>query len=96
MPRGDTGRMAPFDQLSSTSLALATGGAPPDNNAFGRCGPGTSWKWLGNVYTPECATHDAAVRGALANGSSQVMAHAKALPKLPAAIGSYVRARVGR
>ena len=20
---------------------------------FGRCGPGSGWKWLGNVYTPE-------------------------------------------
>lgn len=22
-------------------------------NAFGRCGPGTGWSFLGNVYTPE-------------------------------------------
>jgi len=78
--------------LDPSALARVSGGA--DDNAFGRCGPGTSWKWLGNVYTPECRAHDAAVRGQLANGSSHVMAHVKSLPLLPAAIGSYVRARL--
>ncbi len=62
-------------------------------NDFGRCGPGSSWSWLGNVFTPACARHDAAVRGELAAGSSSVMAHVRALPLLPAAIGSYVAAR---
>lgn len=61
---------------------------------FGRCGPGSSWKWLGNVYTPQCATHDAKVRNAQANGTSAFMSHVKALPWLPAAVGSYVKARV--
>ena len=76
--------------LEAADLALVTGG---EDNAFGRCGPGTRWKWLGNVYTPECRAHDAAVRGRLANGSSHTMAHLKSLPLLPAAIGSYVRER---
>lgn len=74
-------------------LQLATiRGAASD---FGRCGPGSSWKWLGDVYTPACAAHDAAVRGNLATGSSSVMSHVKALSLLPAAVGSYVRARIG-
>jgi hypothetical protein len=63
---------------------------------FGRCGPGSRWRWLGDVHTPECAAHDAAVRGELARGSHPVIAHGKALPRLPAAIGSYVRARLRR
>lgn len=75
--------------LAAAELARVAGG-----NDFGRCGPGSSWKWLGNVYTPECAAHDAAVRGRLANGESAFMAHAKSLPLLPAAIGSYVRERL--
>jgi hypothetical protein len=88
--------------LDAADLALVTGGeakatgaagAQPSSD-FGRCGPGSSWKWLGNVYTPECAAHDAAVRGRLANGSSNFMAHAKSLPLLPAAVGSYVRERL--
>lgn len=83
-------------ELTVLQLARVGGGdgAPAaDNNAFGRCGPGTKWKWLGDVYTPECAAHDTAVRDALASGSSRVMAHARALPLLPRAIGSYLRAR---
>ncbi|HEU0036340.1 MAG TPA: hypothetical protein VFQ53_37260 [Kofleriaceae bacterium] len=74
-------------------LAHVIGGAAPSD--FGRCGPGTSMGFLGNVYTPECAAHDAAVRGNLANGDSQVVAHAKALPLLPAAAASYVKSRFG-
>jgi hypothetical protein len=58
---------------------------------FGRCGPGSHLKFLGDVRTTECAAHDAAVRGALANGSSQLGAQWKALPLLPAAVGSYFR-----
>ena len=45
--------------------------------------PGRSWSWLGNYYTPESLSHDKAVRGNLAAGSSPVMTHAKALPLLP-------------
>ena len=79
--------------LACADLALVAGAAGDD--AFGRCGPGAQWKFLGNVYTPQCAAHDAAVRGSLQQGSSHVMAHVKALPLLQAAVGSYVRARVG-
>jgi len=79
--------------LDLDQLACVRGGAT-DDHAFGRCGPGTSWSWLGDVYTPECSAHDAAVRGALGKGASHVMAHLRALPLLPAAVGSYIRARV--
>lgn len=68
-------------------------GYAPGDNALGRVGPGTGWKWLGNYYTPEALAHDQAVRSNLARGGSKVMAHLDALPKLPAAVGSYVRAR---
>jgi hypothetical protein len=77
--------------LDADQLVHVLGGA----DSFGRCGPGSRWKWLGEVYTPACAAHDAAVRGNLAQGQSRLGAHLRALPKLPAAIGSYVRARVG-
>ena len=68
-------------------------GATSSPADFGRCGPGAGWKFLGDVFTPECAAHDAAVRGAQAAGESKIMSHLKALPLLPAAIGSYVQAR---
>lgn len=93
-----TPRLASIDPAD---LALVTGGEASAAAAgagassdFGRCDPGSSWQWLGNVYTPECAAHDAAVRGRLASGSIAFMAHAKSLPLLPAAIGSYVRERL--
>lgn len=87
--------MAPPPPAALTPIQLSSVTGGDGDNAFGRCGPGTKWAWLGDVYTPQCAAHDAAVRGALANGSSHVAAHVKALPLLPAAIGSYVRARFG-
>ena len=71
-------------------------GTPPYNpqdNGLGRAGPGTNWQWLGNYYTPEAYAHDKAVRDAKANGASEVAAHLGALPKLPAAIGSWFRAK---
>jgi hypothetical protein len=83
--------------LSASELDRVCGGAldsMPNDNAFGRCGPGTSWKWLGDVYTPACKAHDASVRGALAQGSSHAYAHLQALPLLPAAGASYLRARL--
>ena len=80
--------------ISITDLATVVGGADGGDNAFGRCGPGNRWQWLGNVYTPQCAAHDAAVRGNLANGDSRFMSQLKALPKLPGAIGSYIGARL--
>jgi hypothetical protein len=61
---------------------------------FGRCGPGSHMRFLGDVRTNECALHDAAVRGALKSGSSQLGAQLRALPLLPAAVGSYVRKRI--
>lgn len=86
------------DQLRSISggeAAAPSGQAAPADNgpAFGRCGPADRWRWLGDVYTPECRAHDAAVRGAISNGSSRVGAHVRALPLLPSAIGSYLRER---
>lgn len=84
--------LAPFDPISHVQLASITGAAGPSD--FGRCGPGSSWSFLGDVRTPECASHDAAVRGSLAAGASQLVAHVKALPLLPAAIGSYFKARL--
>jgi hypothetical protein len=86
-----------FESLCDDLLVVVSGGADPGYNpaddALGRAGPGRSWSWLGNYYTPEALTHDKAVRSNLAAGSSPVMAHVKALPVLPAAIGSYFRAR---
>ena len=103
MPNPDALAAPRHAMLDAADLARVTGGeakaaagaasAQPSSD-FGRCGPGSSWKWLGNVYTPACAAHDAAVRGRLASGSSAFMAHAKSLPLLPAAIGSYVRERL--
>ncbi|HET7505051.1 MAG TPA: hypothetical protein VFK02_28730 [Kofleriaceae bacterium] len=87
-----------WEPLSDDLLARVAGGADPGYNpaddALGRAGPGRSWRWLGNYYTPEALAHDKAVRGNLSAGSSPVMAHAKALPLLPAAVGSYFRARL--
>ena len=83
--------------LSDDALAGVSGAADPGynpaDNAFGRAGPGRSWRWLGNYYTPEALAHDRAVRDNLAAGSNRVMAHGKALPLLPVAVGSYFRAR---
>ena len=84
-------------EILSDALGAVSGGADPGYNpadqALGRAGPNTSWKFLGNYYTPEALAHDKAVRANLANGSNHVMAHAKALPLLPSAVGSYFRAR---
>ena len=77
--------------LDGADLAAVLGGSSTD---FGRCGPGSAWPWLGNVYTPECAAHDAAVRGAEAKGTPGWLAHVEALPKLPAAVWSYARAKI--
>ena len=78
-------------ELTSHQLASTTGGG----DSFGRCGPGSSWGFLGNVYTPACKAHDQAVRDAMQSGSSYLGAQIHALPKLPAAIGSYVGATLG-
>jgi hypothetical protein len=86
-----------LDVIATDLLAIVVGGADPGydpaNNALGRVGPGRRWKWLGNYYTPEALAHDQAVRGRIASGESPVRAHLESLPKLPAAIGSYFRAR---
>jgi hypothetical protein len=81
------------DDLLTAVAAGADPGYNPADDALGRAGPGRSWSWLGNYYTPEALAHDKAVRSSLAAGSSAVMAHVKALPLLPAAVGSYFRAR---
>lgn len=86
MPR-DEGKVM---DLTLEELARVHGGYSDAD--FGRCGPGSSMKFLGNIHTPECAAHDAAVRGELAKGSGQFMAQVKALPKFPAAAASYFRA----
>ncbi|MEO8700061.1 MAG: hypothetical protein ABI867_08460 [Kofleriaceae bacterium] len=82
-----------FATLTTDLLATVTGGADPGykpaDNALGRVGPGRSMSFLGNYYTPEALAHDQAVRA----GGSGVTAHLKALPLLPAAAGSYLRAR---
>jgi hypothetical protein len=92
-----TEKLERFESLCDDLLVTISGGADPGYNpaddALGRAGPGRSWSWLGNYYTPEALAHDKAVRASLAAGSSPVMAHAKALPILPAAVGSYFRAR---
>jgi len=86
-----------LESLSDELLALVAGGGDPGynpaDNALGRVGPGRNWKWLGNYYTPEALAHDKAVRSRIAAGESPVRAHLEALPKLPAAVGSYFRAR---
>lgn len=88
---------AVFESLTDEMLSAVAGGADPGYNpaddALGRVGPGTRWKWLGNYYTPEALAHDKAMRAGLAKGESQFGAWMGALPKLPAAIGSYFRAR---
>lgn len=81
------------DDLLTAVAAGADPGYNPADDALGRAGPGRTWSWLGNYYTPEALAHDQAVRSNLAGGSSRVMAHVKALPLLPAAVGSYFRAR---
>ncbi len=83
--------------IDDAVLATITGGGDPGykpaDNARGRVGRGTRWKILGNYYTPEALAHDNAVRANLARGDGKVMSQLEALPKLPAAIGSYFRAR---
>ena len=75
-------------------LVGVMGGAEATPADFGRCGPGSGMPWLGDVRTRECGAHDAAVRGAKAQGTPSWLAHVQALPLLPAAVGSYVRARI--
>lgn len=88
----------PLCALCERLLANVTGGKDPGYNpaddALGRVGWGTSWKWLGNYYTPEALAHDKETRRHLAHGDSLLKTHVLAAPKLPAAVGSYVRARL--
>ena len=97
MQERPSGEMMSFEVLSAEAMAKVAGGADPGynpaDNALGRVGPGRGMRALGNYYTPEALAHDRAVRSGIAGGSSRVMAHARALPKLPAAVGSYFRAR---
>jgi hypothetical protein len=89
-----------FSALDTALLNRVVGGQSgsdpgyrPDDNAFGRVGPGRHMAFLGNYYTPEALRHDQAVRDHLQAGSSLPMAHVRALPQLPAAAASYFRAR---
>lgn len=82
-----------LEALDDATLCRVLGGA--EESSFGRCGPGASWGFLGNVYTTECRAHDTAVRGAIQGGSSKPMAHLRALPLLPAAVGSYAKKALG-
>lgn len=77
--------------LADADLATVVGGDASQDN-LGRCGPGDGWQWMGDVRTPECLAHDLAVRGGDPNGQGTVWSHIAALPLLPAAVGSYVRA----
>lgn len=83
-------------ELEGSQLAFVCAGAGHSYSDadLGRCGPGADWKWLGDVHTPECMAHDLAVRGALEKGESRLSAQLQALPKLPGAVMSWVRARV--
>lgn len=81
--------------IAPIDLSHVLGGASTDAS-FGRCGPGTGMPYLGDVRTPECARHDALVDQYLSSGSSPAMAHLKAAPALPAAIGSYLGVRAGQ
>jgi hypothetical protein len=80
-------------ELEMVAAGAAPTSTPANDNAFGRCGPGTGMSYLGDVYTPQCAAHDASVRASQARGESKVWSHLQALPLLPAAIGSYLEAR---
>ena len=86
-----------MEQISFEDLDAVIGGANPGyspaDNALGRVGPGTKWKWLGNYYTPEALAHDQAMRAGIAKGESTTSAWLHALPEFPAAVGSYFRAR---
>lgn len=80
-------------------LRRVCGGAgdPPAYNfadGTGRVGPGMKWKWLGNHYTPEAYRHDMDVRRGLQQGMTPTQAHLNALPTLPAAAGSWFRAKL--
>src|SRR4051812_23344448 len=83
--------MSPLMTIKLDDLACVSAGS---DSSLGRCGPGTSWPWLGNVHTDACLAHDRAVDDHMARGDSYGMAFVKSLPKLPAAVGSYIGARV--
>jgi hypothetical protein len=85
-----------FAAIDPAVLASVIGGAATDADtaALGRCGPGSRWPILGNIYTPACLAHDRSVRGAEQRGVPKLLAHLQALPLLPAAIGSWVKAKV--
>ncbi len=84
-----------FQPIAPLDLTYVVGGGAPDPS-FGRCGPGAEMPYLGDVRTPACARHDALVDRYLAGGSSTIMAHLRAAPALPAAVGSYVGVRAGQ
>ena len=87
----------PFEVLSNELLALVAGGDDPgyqpQQNGLGRVGPGMSWSWLGDYYTPEALRHDTAVRDGIQQGYRPWVAHLRAAGSLLPAIASYPRAR---
>lgn len=85
--------MDPPLPIDESELAQIVGGA---DASFGRCGPGAGLEFLGDVRTAACARHDGLIDHYQAEGSSAVVAHLKAAPALPAAIGSYVGVRAGQ
>lgn len=88
--------MRDLPSIDPAQLEHVVGGADATPANLGRCGPGDGMAWLGDVRTPECLRHDQLVRDNLAQGSSKPMAHVKALPALPAAVGSYLGVRAGQ
>lgn len=85
-----SGLGANVDMRGKGFQSSAESSQPPDGS-YGRCGPGSAWGFLGDIYTPECLAHDGAVRDGIQSGTSPAMSHLKALPLLPSAIGSYGR-----
>jgi hypothetical protein len=90
-----------IDMEQHIDLACVIGGRAPVKNApvkntvaLGRCGPADRWKILGDVHTPQCMAHDLKVRGLEDKGVPHWLAQLESADKLPAAIGSYIRAVV--
>jgi hypothetical protein len=81
-----------MQELSFDELAGITGGYSQSPDSMGGCGPGDYFRWMGNIRTPECMAHDQAVQQNRDQGMGEIEAQARALPKFPAAVQSYVQA----
>jgi hypothetical protein len=60
----------------------------------GRCGPGDSLPFLGDIHTVECGIHDSTVKSYEDKGDPNWLAQIKSLPQLPSAVGSYFSALI--